>query len=281
MNKKIARSLTELLVPRGYGLARALRRAPRPGRPHSLPRRAPRHLPPHHLRRPELSSFHIFLREESGYQPHSATRDIAPGISFPASCATVFRMKRERKPSPFSSAPPRCLAAPRHPPGSSRPRRPGTQLLLPLEGRTGLMGFATLSKSEGGPPAPRTPLPPRPWPPDGPWPETAQHVHFLSEEAVKRAKVPGELDLAREFRSDSSPNPSPKVPASTPQPTTSAEEVGGATTTTSWTPPAASSAASWPTSAAKASPPRSSWPPCAHHSLEVHISTTAKTVPPQ
>ena len=229
LNKKIARSLTELVVPKSYASRELFDELlVQAGRTLSLdellvtyPRTISDAL--------QLSSFHIFLREESGYHPQGATRDIALGISFPASCATVFRMKRERKPSPFRQHRPdawQLLATPQE---IAALNALEAQLLLPLEGRTGLMGFATLSKSEGKPFLRHELRFLR----DlglqmGRGLETAQHVHSLSEEAVKRAKVTRELDLAREVQERLLPQSFPKVPGiDTAANYKSAEEVGG------------------------------------------------------
>ena len=229
LNKKIARYFNEYLVPRGYAsrelfedlLVQAGRTLSLEDLLVTFPRTISSAL--------ELSSFHILLREDTSYVPQGAARNIAPGACFPASCSTVFRMKRERKPSAFRHHRPdawQLLATPQE---IAALNALGAQLLLPLEGRTGLMGFATLSKAEGktfqrhelrflrelGLQM-------------GRGLETATHIQSLSDETVKRAKVTRELDLAREVQERLLPQSFPKVPGiETAANYKSADEVGG------------------------------------------------------
>jgi phosphoserine phosphatase RsbU/P len=159
----------------------------------------------------QLSSFHIFLQEKATYVAKGSTGGVA-GIAFPASCSTVFRMKRERKPSPFRQHNPDAWQLLALPGEIAALNTLGAQLLLPLEGRTGLMGFATLSKPEGKPFLHHELRFLR----DlglqmGRGLETARHVQSLNEEAVSRAKVARELDLAREVQERLLPQTLPAI----------------------------------------------------------------------
>lgn len=138
-------------------------------------------------------------------------------------------MKRERRPSPFRQHKPdgwQLLAGSEE---ISALTKLGAQLLLPLEGRTGLVGFATLAKLEGktfqryelnflrnlgihmGAAL-----------------ESAKFVKSLSEEAVSRAKVTRELELAREVQERLLPQSIPAVHGiDTAANYKSAEVVGG------------------------------------------------------
>jgi sigma-B regulation protein RsbU (phosphoserine phosphatase) len=229
LSKKIAHYLSEHLVPKGYAsrdlFENLLLQAGRTLSLEELLVTFPRTI----SSAVELSSFHIFLREDASYIPQGATRDIASGLSFPVNCATVFRMKRERKPAAFRQYRPDAWQLLASPEEVAALNALGTQLLLPLEGRTGLMGFATLSKIEGkiflrhelrflrelGLQM-------------GRGLETARHVQSLNDEAVKRAKITRELDLAREVQERLLPQSFPKVTGiETAANYKSAEEVGG------------------------------------------------------
>ncbi|ADW70616.1 PP2C family protein-serine/threonine phosphatase [Granulicella tundricola] len=161
-----------------------------------------------------LSGFHVFLREGSEYVlQHPAT----PRITFPASSSTVSRMKRERKPAIYV------------PQGSDRAPIDGwqhlatpneintldllnAQLLLSLEGSTGLMGFVILSRS------PYKPFDSKELrfllalgPQIGRGFETAQFVLSISRQEVQRAHLARELELAREVQERLLPDEIPIV----------------------------------------------------------------------
>lgn len=164
-----------------------------------------------------LDSFHIFLREQNRYVLQRLHGAEASKVSLPASCSIVSRLKRDRRPAAFV------------PPGLSNEEADGwqmlatpfemevlgglgAQLLLPLEGRAGLMGFVTLSR-----PARRaftadelsfvTDLGPQ----MGRGLETAQLVRSLSEEAIQRDHTARELELAREVQQHLLPKAPPSV----------------------------------------------------------------------
>jgi phosphoserine phosphatase RsbU/P len=227
--KKIARYLRKHLVPKGYAsrdlFEELLSQAAR-----TLSLNELLVVYPHNICSAlQLSSFHIFLRENTNYVPQGKAAEITSGKVFPPSSSIVFRMKRERKPSPFSQQNPdgwQLLATPEE---IAALTQLGTQLLVPLEGRTGLIGFATLSKIEG-----------RPFlrhelrflrnlgPQMGRGLESAKFVQSLSEEAVNRAKVTRELELAREVQERLLPQKIHSVPGiDTAASYKSAEVVGG------------------------------------------------------
>jgi len=176
-----------------------------------------------------LSSFHIFLRKDSSYILQGSPANIPSGASFRASGATVFRMKRERRPSPFRKDHPdawQLLATPDEIATLTALR---AQLLVPLEGRTGLVGFATLSKAEGKPFLRHELRFLRELGIQmGRGLESAKFVQSLSEEAVNRSKVTRELELAREVQERLLPQANPSVAGiDTAASYKSAEEVGG------------------------------------------------------
>jgi phosphoserine phosphatase RsbU/P len=176
-----------------------------------------------------LSSFHVFLRKDSNYILQGSPDNIPPGTSFRASGATVFRVKRERRPSPFRRDHPDAWQLLASPEEIETLTALGAQLLVALEGRTGLAGFATLSKAEGKPFLRHELRFLR----DlgiqmGRGLESAKFVQALSEEAVNRAKMTRELELAREVQERLLPQAMPIVPGiDTAASYKSAEEVGG------------------------------------------------------
>jgi sigma-B regulation protein RsbU (phosphoserine phosphatase) len=229
LKKKIARYLKEHLVPKGYASRDLFEELlVQAGRSLSIDELLV--TVPHNICSAlHLSSFHIFLRENATYVPQGEAARITGGRTFPASCSTVFRMKRERRPSPFRKNHPdawQLLAAPEEITALSQL---GAQLLLPLEGRAGLVGFATLAKVEG-----KTFLSHElRFLRDlgiqmGRGLESAKFVKSLSEDAVRRAKVTRELELAREVQERLLPQAIPSVPGiDTAANYKSAEEVGG------------------------------------------------------
>jgi sigma-B regulation protein RsbU (phosphoserine phosphatase) len=166
-----------------------------------------------------LSLFHFFLKEGGRYvmqRVSSGSEDALP--SFPASSSTVLQMKRERKPVRYVI-------------GRSTGARTGgwqflatrsdrslldsmqTQLLVPLDGRTGLIGFATLAKKDFLPFTPAEirflrELGPR----VGRALETAQFKLSLAKEAAHRARANSELELAREVQARLLPGELPRLP---------------------------------------------------------------------
>ena len=183
-----------------------------------------------------LASFDIFLRHGSQYileRPTSRRDD--PALAIPASGSTVSRMKRDRKPALFadSNAPAAApepwqllatadeIAALEH---------VHARLLVPLEGRTGLMGFAAALAPQSGRNLTRPELKflRELGPQMGHGLETAQILRTLSEEAVHRAHVQRELDLAREVQERLLPLKLPVTPGlQVAALYRSAEEVGG------------------------------------------------------
>jgi sigma-B regulation protein RsbU (phosphoserine phosphatase) len=177
----------------------------------------------------QLSSFHIFLRENYTYVPQGKAAEITSGKTFPASCSTVFRMKRERKPSPFHQHHPDAWQLLATPEEIAALTSLGAQLLFPLEGRTGLIGFAVLAKIERKPFLRHELRFLRDLGMQmGRGLESAKFVQSLSEEAVSRAKVTRELELAREVQERLLPQAIPSVAGiDTAANYKSAEEVGG------------------------------------------------------
>ena len=181
----------------------------------------------------DLSSFHILLREKSSYVLQNPSSPDA-AVTLPSSCSTVSRMRRDRRPALFV------------PPGSKSAQSDGWQLLaepyeievlqklhaqvlLPLEGRTGLFGFATLGRTAGrtfsgaelrflrtlGPEM-------------GRGLETAQLIQSISQHAVEQARARRELELAREVQERLLPTDLPCIPGlDVAASYISAEQIGG------------------------------------------------------
>lgn len=164
----------------------------------------------------QLLSFHVFLRDKNDYVLFRRLPAAAPRIALPASCSTVLRMKRDRRPALLITDGSKgakdgwqMLAT------ASEMEALGqvnAQVLVPLEGRTGLMGFATLSRAgrrdfskqelqflrDLGPQT-------------GRGLETAQLIQTLSEQAVERVRVTRELELAREVQEGLLPRELPTI----------------------------------------------------------------------
>ena len=229
LKKKITRFLNEKLTPSGYASRHHFEEILlEVGRTLSLDEllvNCPRNI----SSALHLSSFHILLREDSGFVPQGPARDLTSGFIFPASSATILRLKRERRPSPFTKQSPDGwqLLASSHEIAALEAL--GAQLLIPFEGRTGLRGFATLAKPVGKHFLRHELRFLRELSQHmGRGLETARHVKSLSEEAVRRAKVNRELDLAREVQERLLPQSLPTVPGIDSAATyKSADEVGG------------------------------------------------------
>jgi phosphoserine phosphatase RsbU/P len=229
LKKKIARYLREHLIPKSYAsrdlFEELLVQASRTLSLNELLVTYPHNI----CSALHLSSFYIFLRENSSYIPQGKAADLTTGKVFPPSCSTVFRMKRERKPSPFVQHNPdgwQLLATPEE---ITALTQLGAQLLLPLEGRTGLIGFATLAKIEGKPFLRHELRFLRELGGQmGRGLESAKFIQSLSDEAVSRAKVTRELELAREVQERLLPQTIPSVQGiDTAASYKSAEVVGG------------------------------------------------------
>jgi sigma-B regulation protein RsbU (phosphoserine phosphatase) len=229
LKKKLARFLNEKLTPGGYASRDQFEEILlEVGRTLSLDEllvTCPRNI----SSALHLSSFHILLSEDSGFVPQGTARNLISGFIFPASSATILRLKRERRPSPFTKQTPDAwqLLASSHEIAALEAL--GAQLLIPFEGRTGLRGFATLAKPEGKHFLRHELRFLRELSQQmGRGLETARHVKSLSEEAVKRAKANRELDLAREVQERLLPQSLPAVPGIDSAATyKSADEVGG------------------------------------------------------
>lgn len=182
----------------------------------------------------ELSSFRFFLRGRTGYVLQVPKAAEPSSIALPSSSSTVLRMKRDRNPALFTR------------PGAVEAETDGWQLLataseveilssvdaqvlVPLEGRTGLMGFVTLARAQQ-----RTfsrgelkflaDLGPQ----MGRGLETAQLVRELSEQAVERARAHRELEVAREVQEGLLPGTLPSLPGmDIATAYRSAEQIGG------------------------------------------------------
>lgn len=168
----------------------------------------------------QLASFHIFISDQDANGRHEY-RLINPALqplAFPASSATVARMKRERSPSLFvpsssTNAVPegwQLLATPNE---LDVLNALDTQLLFPLEGRTRLMGFVTLSR-----PAHRAFSPSELrflrdlGPQMGRGLETALLLYRLSQQAIERDRSLRELAVAREVQENLLPRELPSLP---------------------------------------------------------------------
>ena len=167
----------------------------------------------------DLSFFHIFLREGSVYILQQPSNPEAQHVGLPASSSTVSRMRRDRKPAAFvAEATPntqpdgwQLLAAPLE---LAILTSLHAQLLVPLDGRTGLMGFMTLARATD-----------RPFtsaelhflrelgPQMGRGLETSQLVRTLSQQAIERARAHRELEVAREVQERLLPAELPSIPS--------------------------------------------------------------------
>ena len=180
-----------------------------------------------------LSAFKIFLREKSGFVLQNPSPTDDPTLTFPASSSTVSRMRRDRKPALFVPEPTPHAA----PDGWQLLAEPfeiasltaiDAQVLLPLEGRTGLMGFATLHKDHSPFSAGDLRFLRDLGPEMGHGLETAQLVQSITEQAVERARVNRELELAREVQERLLPVKLPSLPGvDVAAAYRSAEQVGG------------------------------------------------------
>ena len=185
-----------------------------------------------------LASFDVFLQKGKEYVLQRAVEagDGATADSLPAYCSTVTHLKRERRPATFvpegtetDKVQPdawQVLATPRE---IELMLALGTQLLLPLEGRTGLIGLVSLGRGKGSSFTKQemeffSSLGAQ----MGRGLETAQLIHSLEEEAAKRAKAARELELAREVQERLLPVQLPVFPGlDVAASYKSAEEVGG------------------------------------------------------
>lgn len=151
----------------------------------------------------QLSTFTLFLREKSRYVAQKTSGEQGGAeLSVAASCSTVSHLRRDRH---------TVVVDPEDPAGAWMMLATGeelavlkeiqAQLLIPLQGRTGMAGFIAVSKGEGkkfskyerrllrslGVQM-------------GIGFETARFVLTLNEEAANRAKLAKELELAREVQ---------------------------------------------------------------------------------
>lgn len=203
------------------------------GRTQSLPDLLT-HLPQRLCDDLQLSSFHILLREGSIYALQARDTEISAPISLAASSSTVSRMRRDSKPAQFASK----TSPHSQPDGWQLLAEPyeidalnnlGAQLLLPLSGRMGLIGFATLARPDSksftraelsflqllGPQI-------------GRGLETARLVSSIAHQAVERAHADRELQLAREVQQRLLPQALPFIPGvDTAATYRSAGQIGG------------------------------------------------------
>ena len=184
----------------------------------------------------ELASFHIFIlnQGDQSQQEYRLLNASLPPIAFPASSAVVARMKRDRRPSQFVVSPssgqtPQAWQMLATQDEIDLLLGLDTQLLFPLEGRTRLIGFVSISRSahsvfsdaelcflrDLGPQM-------------GRGLETALFVRDLNLQAVVRDRAARELAVAREVQERLLPRELPRLPgldlAAFYQ---SAEQVGG------------------------------------------------------
>lgn len=148
-----------------------------------------------------LASFDIFLRQGNQFLLERPAGRDTTAIAFPASGSTVSRMKRDRKPAAFNADPPepwQLLATAQE---IAALEQLNARTLVPLEGRTGLMGFATLAPQPGKNLSRQDLAFLRELGPQmGRGLETAQFIRTASEAAIQRAHAQRELELAREVQ---------------------------------------------------------------------------------
>lgn len=174
-----------------------------------------------------LQTFTILLRQDSFYVQQG--RNLVAPVALPASAAVIAKLKRDRqllllnKPEPDGW---RLLSDPRD---LDQLNRLHAQVLLPLTGRTGLMGFAALAAKGGA-----NVLLARAHKLEelasqiGLGLETAQFQHSLQDEATRRERIMQSLELAREVQKRLLPQTLPATPGlDTAAIYRSAEQVGG------------------------------------------------------
>ena len=178
-----------------------------------------------------LQSCRIYLADQHGFTLRDPETLPIPGaFRFASSSSVMLRLKRESKPAPFSRDHPdgwQFLATPEE---VEALEALGTQVLVPLEGRTALTGFLTLSRSPGQPAFTATELSflEQFGTAFGQTLETALFVERLSQDAVRRAHITRELALAREVQERLLPGALPSVPGlEAAAAYRSAEQVGG------------------------------------------------------
>lgn len=163
-----------------------------------------------------LESFRVFLRDGAEFRLRQAENAVRREVyAFPASSSTVLRMKRAQGLARFGTAAPdgwQLLATERE---VETLRELGGDLLLPLEGRTALTGFAVLGRGGHGEKAEFSAAElaflERVGMELGHSLETAMLVDRLSQEAVRRAHMTRELELAREVQERLLPGRLPKM----------------------------------------------------------------------
>ncbi len=180
-----------------------------------------------------LESFHVFLRDGAEFrlrQAEGAGRRETP--AFPASSSTVLRMKRAQGVARFGTSAPdgwQLLATTWE---VETLEELGAELLLPLEGRTALTGFAVLGRAGDRVKADfsvaELDFLQRVGMELGHSLETAMLVDRLSQEAVRRAHMTRELELAREVQERLLPGRLPMVAGlDSAAAYRSAEQIGG------------------------------------------------------
>ena len=175
----------------------------------------------------QLQSFDVFLREGSRYVQQSV---LTEPLSLPASGAVLAHLKREGRPVMLQGSAPDAWMLLATPVELQTLAGTRASMLLPLHGRTGLLGFAALApKAERGPlTAHEIRLLQSFADQMGTGLEAARFQQSLTAEALHRERVERELELAREVQERLLPQQLPAAPGLEVVSTyRSAEQVGG------------------------------------------------------
>ncbi len=160
-----------------------------------------------------LTHFQIFLRNGARYVPVPMPKDSSlRSISFPASCSTMGNLKRELRPVTVQASAPQPWMMLATGEEIDALQRLHAQLLVPLHGRTGLVGFAAVARGPGDFSLSDRRQLQSLGEQIGPGLETAQFQKSLSDEAVRAAEANRELELAREVQERLLPQVLPDVP---------------------------------------------------------------------
>lgn len=164
-----------------------------------------------------LSALHIFLRVGNEYVLQNGRGGTSPHAALPASSSTVTRMRRDRKPAFF--VPEGLMDA--EPDGWQMLAESSeialltalsAQVLLPLDGRSGLLGFATLTRDDGSPfSAAELRFLRDLGPQMGRGLETAEMISSISQGEISRARAERELEVAKEVQERLLPASLPSV----------------------------------------------------------------------
>ncbi len=187
-----------------------------------------------------MDSFRILLREGSQYRllsetdadamaSFTETAETGESLAFPASCSLVAHLKREAAPVAVNSSEPDAWVLLSTETELRTLRELGAEWLLPLHGRTGLVGFGALARKQKKVLQRAEVRALRNFGSQlGMGLETAQFQRTLQDEAARRARADRQLELAREVQERLLPQRMPPATGlSAAAIYRSAEQVGG------------------------------------------------------